>query len=67
MIMAASRKLTVDELEIIKKFTENIVYPDRSIIQVVAELREKRPAEEGLDIGEVGMALLLDFGEVELF
>ena len=42
-------------------------YRGRRIVKCVAEWRKKRPTEEGLDIGEVGLALLLEVGETDLY
>jgi hypothetical protein len=64
--MSKSRRLTEAELSGARLLVQGL-YPGRTIINVAAEVRQKRPAEEGLDLGEVGLALLLETGEVELY
>lgn len=64
--MSRSRRLTETELLQV----QNIVrtqYTGRKVVKIVAELRQRRPVEEGLDIVQVGMALLIENGEVDLY
>ena len=64
--MSRSRRLAEAELSEVRDIVSG-QYPGRRIVKVVVERCQKRPAERGLDLGEVGLALLLETGEVDLY
>lgn len=60
------KKLSQEEMEFITILITKH-YPDKNFVKIVAEKRQKRPAEEGLDTTEEGFDLLKSSGDIGVF
>lgn len=64
--MYDSMVVTEKEMSYIRELVY-VLYPELSIIYISAEKSKKRPAEEGLNLGDVGFAQLIEKGKVDLY
>lgn len=64
--MSKSVLLTENELSEIRTIVQKL-YPKLKIVDIAAEIRQKHPAVEGLDLTDVGLALLLETGKVDIY